>query len=114
MIVNADVKETFVKRSRIISEVRRFLDSRGYLEVETPALNTAASGANARPFITHHNSLDIDMYLRIALELREAMCSRRLDVYELGRVFRNEVWIHHITPNSQCLSCTKHILTTMV
>lgn len=92
MIVNADVKETFVKRSRIISEVRRFLDSRGYLEVETPVLNTVASGANARPFITHHNSLDIDMYLRIALELHLKQCvvGGLERVYELGRVFRNE------------------------
>ncbi|NLB61050.1 MAG: lysine--tRNA ligase, partial [Clostridiales bacterium] len=92
LIVNAEVKDTFVKRSKIISEIRRFLDSRDYLEVETPVLNTTASGANARPFITHHNSLDIDMYLRIALELRLKQCvvGGLERVYELGRVFRNE------------------------
>ena len=69
LIVNPEVKDTFIKRTQIISEVRRVLDSKGFLEVETPVLHAQAGGASARPFITHHNSLDIDMYMRIALEL---------------------------------------------
>ncbi|MBS7229169.1 MAG: lysine--tRNA ligase [Eubacteriales bacterium] len=92
LIVNTNVRETFIKRSRIISEIRRYLDNLGFLEVETPVLNTTASGASARPFITHHNSLDIDMYLRIALELRLKMLivGGLERVYEIGRIFRNE------------------------
>lgn len=92
MIMNPDVKETFVKRSKIISAVRKFLENRAYLEVETPVLHNIAGGAAARPFITHHNSLDIDMYLRIALELHlKRLIVGGLDkVYEIGRVFRNE------------------------
>ena len=92
LIVNTDVRETFIKRSRVISEIRRYLDNLGFLEVETPVLNTTASGASARPFITHHNSLDIDMYLRIALELRLKMLivGGLERVYEIGRIFRNE------------------------
>ena len=69
LIMNPEVKETFKKRSQIISEIRNILDEKGYLEVETPILNTISGGATARPFITHHNTLDIDMYLRIATEL---------------------------------------------
>ena len=69
LIMNPEVKETFIKRSRIISEIRRILDEKGYLEVETPVLNTISGGATARPFVTHHNALDIDMYLRIATEI---------------------------------------------
>lgn len=69
LIVNPEVKDTFIKRSMIVSEVRRFLDSKGFIEVETPTLQTIPGGASARPFITHHNALDIDMYMRIALEL---------------------------------------------
>ncbi|HRX59547.1 MAG TPA: OB-fold nucleic acid binding domain-containing protein, partial [Eubacteriales bacterium] len=65
LIVNPEVRATFIKRSRIISEIRRRMDERGFIEVETPVLNTTASGASARPFVTHHNTLDIDMYLRI-------------------------------------------------
>lgn len=92
LIVNPEVRDTFVKRSMILSETRRYLDERGFLEVETPVLNTTASGASARPFITHHNSLDIDMYLRIALELRLKMLivGGMERVYEIGRNFRNE------------------------
>lgn len=92
LIVNPEVKETFVKRSRIISAMRSFLDGKGFLEVETPVLHTIAGGANARPFITHHNSLDIDMYMRIALELhlKRLIVGGFDKVYEIGRVFRNE------------------------
>lgn len=92
LIVNPDVKDTFIKRSRIISEIRSYLESRGFLEVETPILHTQAGGAAARPFVTHHNTLDIDMYLRIALELHlKRLIVGGFDrVYEIGRVFRNE------------------------
>ena len=86
------MRETFVKRSRIISAIRRRLDDQGFLEVETPVLNTIPGGANARPFITHHNTLDIDMYLRIATELplKECIVGGLERVYEIGRIFRNE------------------------
>ncbi len=92
LIVNPDVKETFEKRSRIIREIRNFLDQRQFLEVETPVLHTIAGGAAARPFITHHNALNMDMYLRIALELhlKRLIVGGMERVYEIGRVFRNE------------------------
>ena len=92
LIVNPEVRDTFVKRSIIISEMRSWLNSRGFIEVETPVLNTTASGASARPFITHHNTLDIDMYMRIATELHLKMCivGGLERVYEIGRIFRNE------------------------
>ncbi|MCE6984237.1 lysine--tRNA ligase, partial [Pseudomonas frederiksbergensis] len=69
LIVNPDVRQTFITRTKIIKSIRNYLDSRNFLEVETPVLSPIAGGANARPFITHHNALDIDMYLRIATEL---------------------------------------------
>ena len=92
LIVNPEVKETFILRSKIISKIREILNEKGYLEVETPILNTISGGATARPFITHHNALDIDMYLRIALELnlKRLIVGGFDKVYELGRVFRNE------------------------
>ncbi len=92
LIVNPEVKDTFVKRSQIISEIRKILDEKGYLEVETPILNTISGGATARPFITHHNTLDIDMYLRIATELnlKRLIVGGFDKVYEIGRIFRNE------------------------
>ncbi|SCH38655.1 Lysine--tRNA ligase [uncultured Ruminococcus sp.] len=92
MIVNPEVKETFVRRSRIISEIRHYLDGQDFLEVETPVLHSIAGGAAARPFVTHHNTLDIDMYLRIALELhlKRLIVGGFDKVYEIGRVFRNE------------------------
>ena len=92
LIVNPEVKETFLLRSKIISNVRKILEEEGYLEVETPILNTISGGATARPFITHHNALDIDMYLRIALELnlKRLIVGGFDKVYEIGRVFRNE------------------------
>lgn len=92
LIANPEVKEIFVKRSKIVSAVREFLDGEGFFEVETPILNTLAGGANARPFTTHHNTLDIDMYLRIATELHLKRCivGGFDKVYEVGRQFRNE------------------------
>ncbi|WP_411551223.1 lysine--tRNA ligase [Massiliimalia timonensis] len=92
LIVNPEVKETFIKRSRIITEIRKFLDGLNFVEVETPVLHTVAGGASARPFITHHNAQNMEMYMRIALELHlKRLIVGGFDrVYELGRVFRNE------------------------
>lgn len=92
LIVNPEVKETFIRRSRIIKTIRTMLDDMGYIEVETPVLNTIPGGATARPFITHHNTLDIDMYLRIATELhlKRLIVGGMEKVYEIGRIFRNE------------------------
>lgn len=92
LIVNPEVKETFIKRNKIIKGIREFLDERGYLEVETPILTTIAGGAAARPFLTHHNTLDLDMQLRIANELylKRLIVGGFDKVYEMGKMFRNE------------------------
>ena len=92
LIVNPEVKETFVKRSKIIGSVRKTLEDIGYTEVETPVLSTIAGGASARPFVTHHNALDLDMYMRIATELplKRLIVGGMNRVYEIGRIFRNE------------------------
>ena len=92
LIVNPEIKETFYKRIKILGEIKNFLAKRGYLEVETPILQTVAGGASARPFITHHNTLDIDMYLRIANELylKRLIIGGLEKVYEMGKMFRNE------------------------
>ncbi len=92
LIVNPEVKNTFVVRSKILSEIRKYLDDLGYLEVDTPVLHTLEIGAAARPFKTHHNALDIDMYLRIETELylKRLIVGGFDKVYEVGRIFRNE------------------------
>ncbi|MBQ7623994.1 MAG: lysine--tRNA ligase [Clostridia bacterium] len=92
LIVHPEVRDAFKKRSLAIREIRKFMDDRGYLEVETPVLNTVQGGATARPFVTHHNALDLDMYLRIATELplKRLIVGGFEKVYEIGRIFRNE------------------------
>ncbi|MCL2677807.1 MAG: lysine--tRNA ligase [Clostridiales bacterium] len=92
LIVNPEVKKTFITRSKVISAMRRHLDGLGFLEVETPTMHAVAGGAAARPFVTHHNALDIDLYMRIALELplKRLIVGGMEKVYEIGRVFRNE------------------------
>lgn len=92
LIVNPEVRKTFELRTKIVSQIRAFLDAKGYMEVETPILNTISGGASARPFITHHNTLDLSMYLRIATELhlKRLIVGGFEKVYEIGRLFRNE------------------------
>src|SRR5699024_5428762 len=92
LIINPEVRRTFEIPSAFVRHVRAFLDNRGYMEVETPVLNTISGGAPARPFITHRNTLDIDMYMRIAtqLHLKRLVVGGLERVYEIGRIFRNE------------------------
>ena len=92
LIMNPEVKETFIKRGKIVSTIRNIMDRKGFVEIETPTLNTIPGGASARPFVTHHNTLDIDMYMRIATEipLKRLIIGGMERVYEIGRIFRNE------------------------
>jgi len=92
LVVNSDVKDVFIKRSKIVSSIRNYLDEKGYLEVETPVLQPLYGGASARPFVTHHNALDIDLYLRIAdeLYLKRLVVGGFDGVYEISKDFRNE------------------------
>ncbi len=105
MIMNPDVKETFIKRSKIITSIRNYLDNLGFIEVETPILNIIPGGASARPFITHHNTLDLDMYLRIATELylKRLIVGGMERVYEIGRNFRNEGMDVKHNPEFTCI-----------
>ena len=105
LIMNPEVKETFKKRSLIIKEIRNMLDEKGFMEVETPILQTIPGGASARPFITHHNTLDIDMYLRIATELylKRLIVGGFDKVYEIGRNFRNEGMDIKHNPEFTCI-----------
>ncbi len=107
LIVNPEVRDTFIKRTRIISEIRRFLDDQGFLEVETPVLVPMAGGAAARPFVTHHNTLDEDLNLRISLELylKRLIVGGLERVYEIGRVFRNEGLSVRHNPEFTLLEC---------
>ena len=105
MIMNPSVKETFIKRSKIITSIRNYLDNLGFIEVETPILNLIPGGAAARPFITHHNTLDMDMYLRIATELylKRLIVGGMERVYEIGRNFRNEGMDVRHNPEFTCI-----------
>ena len=105
LIVNPQVKDVFIQRSKVISTMRRFFNERGYLEVETPILQPIPGGASARPFITHHNSLDIDLYLRIATELylKKLIVGGFNGVYELGKNFRNEGMDRTHNPEFTCM-----------
>jgi lysyl-tRNA synthetase class 2 len=138
LIINQDVRDTFMKRTAIIKAIREFLDNRDYLEVETPVLSPIAGGAAARPFVTHHNALDIDMYLRIATELylKRLIVGGFEKVYEIGKNFRNEgISVRHnpeftmielyeafadyndmmeITENMMAYACEKVLGTTKV
>lgn len=92
LIMNSGVKDTFVTRTKILQSIRRFLDAKGFLEVETPTMHSIPGGGDARPFITHHNALDMDLYMRIAIELhlKRLIVGGLEKVFEIGRVFRNE------------------------
>ena len=109
LIVNPEVKQTFILRSRFIKYVRDFLDARGFMEVETPVLNTISGGATARPFITHHNTLDIDMYMRIATELplKRLIVAGWTACTSWGASSATRVWTPSTTPSSPPWSCTR-------
>ena len=109
LMVNPDVKRNFVVRSKFIKFMRDYLDNMGYIEVETPVLNTIAGGAAARPFITHHNTLDIDMFMRIATELplKRLIVGGMDRVYEIGRIFRNEGMDPKHNPEFTTVGCIR-------
>ena len=113
LIANPDVREVFAARSRAIAAIRRLLDSRGFLEVETPVLQEVPGGGNARPFVTHHNALHRDLYLRIALELhlKRLVVGGLERVYELSRVFRNEGLSPKYNPEFTMLECYQAFAT---
>ena len=113
LIVNPEVKRNFIIRSQFIKFMRKYLDQRDYIEVETPVLNTIAGGASARPFVTHHNTLDIDMYMRIATELplKRLIVGGMEKDYEIGRIFRTRVWIPSTTPSLPLSSFIRHTPT---
>lgn len=114
LISNQDSFDRFIKRSKIISAIRAYLDGSGFTEVETPVLHNQAGGASARPFITHHNALNIDLYLRIALELhlKRLIVGGMERVYEIGRVFRNEGMDTRHNPEFTMLELTLLTLTS--
>jgi len=105
LVVNEGIKETFEKRATVVRTLRNALDEAGYTEVETPILQSIAGGASARPFITHHNSLDIDLYLRIATELylKRLIVGGFEGVYEIGKNFRNEGMDRTHNPEFTCM-----------
>ena len=109
LIANPEVKDTFVKRSQILKEIRAYLDEKGFLEVDTPILTPFEIGASARPFYTHHNSLNMDMVLRIETELylKRLIVGGMDRVYEVGRIFRNEGMDPSTTRSSPASSCIR-------
>ena len=116
LISNEESRRTFIIRSKVVAGIREFFISKGFMEVETPMLQVIPGGASARPFITHHNALDVDMYLRIAPELylKRLVVGGFERVFELNRNFRNEGFLFVTTQNLPCLNTTKLMRITMI
>lgn len=114
LVVNDGVKETFLKRATVLRTLRNSLDEAGYTEVETPILQSIPGGASARPFITHFNALNVEMYMRIATELylKRLIVGGFEGVYEIGKTSATKVWTALTTPSSPAWSCTYSIKTT--